>query len=90
MHLTVTEVDGSIRILGEYEAGIAKITYYWNEEEKVEELGHERSKIEKLIDMPQGNNTLTIEMVGTDGERKNFKETFRRKHNLNISCRRRI
>ena len=64
-----------IKIKIESKVGIAKVIYYWNEEERYEE-DRSGNTYEKMIDIPEGENTLHVEVIDTKGQEKQTSETF--------------
>ena len=68
----------SVTIIAESEIGISKIIYKWNEEqEEIKELNG-RTKQEEIIEIPYGENKLTVKIIDQNGKEKETTETFYR------------
>jgi len=67
--LLIEQVGEQVKISASYAAGIEKIVYYWNENEKTEIVENGKTKVQKGIDIPAGENTLVVQIIGVDGNK---------------------
>lgn len=72
LEISAVPQDDFAKITAYSNIGIQKIIYYWNENDKIEVLGNGTTNFEKLIDIPQGENNLFVQVIDIEG---NVKET---------------
>lgn len=73
--LTQTE-DEDLAINVESPIGISSITYNWNNEEPQTMEVEGKNNIEKIIDIPIGENTIFISVIDINGEETQKQENF--------------
>lgn len=73
--VSIEEVEGNAKISAYCKKGIAKVTYYWNEEEKIE-IPSTGENVEKLVELPRGENTLTVIVVDSEGNETPYTKSF--------------
>lgn len=76
--LELEEVEENVRIVAESEAGIAKIIYTWNEEDVTEIPGNGGQNYEKMLDIPEGENTLNVKLIDVNGQKTEKTMNFSR------------
>lgn len=73
--VSIEEIEGNAKISAFCKKGISKVTYYWNEEEKTE-IPTTGENVEKLVELPKGENTLTVLLIDTDGNETTYTKSF--------------
>lgn len=76
--LELEEAEENVRIVAESEAGIAKIIYTWNEEDVTEIPGNGGQNYEKMLDIPEGENTLNVKLIDVNGQKTEKTMNFSR------------
>ncbi len=79
--ISIEEIDGvedSVTVKVTSSAGISTITYTWNDEESEEIQMNGRTSNEEQIEVPEGENTLTIKVVDVNGLETETSKTFSR------------
>lgn len=66
--VSLEEMDGQVKIIAEAEAGINQITYKWNDEEEQQIDMNGRTTHEEALDIPEGQNTLTVKVIDQNGK----------------------
>ena len=73
--VSIEEIEGNAKISAFCKKGISKVTYYWNEEDKTE-IPTTGENVEKLIELPRGENTITVLVVDSDGNETTYTKSF--------------
>ncbi len=73
--VTIEQIEDNAKISAFYKKGISKVIYYWNEDEKTE-IPSTGENIEKLVELPRGDNTLTVVLVDQDGNENTYTQDF--------------
>lgn len=68
--------EDKVLIQVKHDKTIDKILYNWNNGEEKTILGIQRSNIEEIIDMPMGENVLSIRVIDIAGEQTNYTQTY--------------
>ena len=77
--LSLEKTDKTVTIITESKIGINKIIYTWNEEEPEEIVLDGKSKrYEKMLNIPNGENTLNVKVIDQSGQENETNETFQR------------
>ena len=63
---------------------IDQLTYYWNNETPTVKDGKNRTYMEETIDIPKGENTLTVKLKDTRGQVVEQSKTYLLESNINI------
>lgn len=66
--ITLEEFDDNAKIVAKAEAGINKVIYYWNSEEQTEKPLNGSSEYNEAIEIPNGENTLTVKVIDQNGQ----------------------
>ncbi len=66
--LSLEETENEVKIIAKAEIGIDKIIYKWNEDEPVEKEMNGRTTNEEAMEIPEGENTLTVKVIDMNGE----------------------
>jgi len=76
--ISIEQIEDSIKISAKYEKGISGIVYTWNDGDYYEINLNGTTTIERLIDLidNEGENTLKVEVIGTDGRKNEIIKTF--------------
>lgn len=72
----VNREDNSINIQVTHDKEIDKIVYRWNEEQDVTIEGNNRTQITETIELPIGNNTLTIRVIDINGKETTYEKEY--------------
>lgn len=72
----VNREDNSINIQVTHDKEIDKIIYRWNEEQDVTIEGNNRTQITETIELPIGNNTLTIRVIDINGKETTYEKEY--------------
>lgn len=65
--VTAEQLDNSVSVLVEYDKGISKVSYYWNNGDREEEVLDGNTFYEKLVDIPSGTSILNIDVEDMEG-----------------------
>ena len=81
----IEQMEESIKISAKYDIGIESIIYTWNNENPYEIKQNGKTSIEKLIELidNEGENILTVEVVGVNGQTNKTTATFNVEKNKN-------
>lgn len=63
---------------------IDQLTYYWNNETPTVKNGNNRTYMEETIDIPKGENTLTVKLKDARGQVVEQSKTYLLESNINI------
>ncbi len=82
-NIMAEEAEGKVQIVVSHEKNINQLIYSWNgqKENKVQGDGN---KLEKIIDLPAGNNNLLITVIDEDGVESTFSKTFESESGVDI------
>lgn len=72
----IKEVDDMAEIKITHDKAIDKIIYSWNSEEETTLQGKGRTEITETIDLPVGNNVLSIKIVDIEKRESTYTKTF--------------
>lgn len=68
--------DDSIRIYITHDKPIDKVVYSWNSGDDIIILGRNRTSIEELIDIPEGENVLNLRVIDNIGIEATYTNTY--------------
>jgi len=74
--LESNEDSEEVIIIAKSEVGISKIVYTWNDDEVVEKELNGRTEQKETVKIPEGENTLKVEIFDLNGQTKQISETF--------------
>lgn len=66
--VTLEQLENEVAITAKAEAGINKVIYYWNSEEQTEKPLNGSSEYNEAIEIPNGENTLTVKAIDQNGQ----------------------
>lgn len=72
------EDDGKLFLTVTHEKGISRVVYHWNEEADITIQGNNQTRIEEEIEMPVGENTLTIKIY----DKKNKETVYQQEYQI--------
>lgn len=72
----IKEVDDMAEIKITHDKAIDKIIYSWNSEEETTLQGKGRTEITETIDLPVGNNVLSIKIIDIEKRESTYTKTF--------------
>lgn len=74
--VNIVQEEEKIKIEIEHDKSIATIKYNWNDGNSVEIQGAGRTKLEEKIDLPEGDNTLNLEVLDINGVSTKFTKKY--------------
>ncbi len=74
--VSLEQIENEVKVVAEAEAGINKIVYVWNEDEPKEVEMNGRITHEEALEIPEGQNTLTVKVVDQNGKEIETSEEF--------------
>lgn len=74
--VNIVQEDEKIKIQIDHDKSIANIKYNWNNAESIEIQGAGRTKLEEKIDLPEGDNTLNVEVKDINGVSTKFTKKY--------------
>ena len=80
----VTREENSVNIVITHDKGIDKIIYHWNDEEEEVILGNNQNNITESIELPIGNNKLTIRVIDINGKETIYEKEYLVESDLKI------
>lgn len=72
----VNREDNSISIVVSHDKGIDRIIYRWNDEEDEIIEGNGRTNITETMELPIGNNKLTIRVIDINGKETTYEKEY--------------
>lgn len=66
--IVLEQLDEKATITVKSEAGISKVTYYWDENEQTEKSLSGSSEYSESIEIPKGENILTVKVLDKNGQ----------------------
>lgn len=66
--IVLEQLDEEATITVKSEAGISQITYYWDDNEQTEKSLNGSSEYSEAIEIPKGENILTVKVVDRNGQ----------------------
>lgn len=66
--VTLEQLESEVAITAKAEAGINKVIYSWNSEEQTEKPLNGSSEYNEAIEIPNGENTLTVKVIDQNGQ----------------------
>lgn len=67
-----------------HDKAISKVEYSWNGEDQKSINGDERKYIEKIIDIPTGENVFKVKAIDVDGQDVEYSKTYTLEGNIKI------
>ena len=64
----------TLRVL--HDKALAKVTYSWNNEEEIEVQTNNSKQVEQVIDVPTGDNILSIYAQDANGQETNYQRAY--------------
>lgn len=74
--VSLEQSDNQVKILAKAEAGINKIIYTWNDEEPIEIEMNARTSHEEALEIPEGQNILTVTVIDENDEEIETQKEF--------------
>lgn len=66
--VTLEQLEDEVVVTAKAEAGINKVTYFWNSENQTEKPLNGSSEYNEAIEIPNGENTLTVKVIDQNGQ----------------------
>lgn len=66
--IVLEQLDEKATITVKSEAGLSKITYYWNDNEQIEKSLNGSSEYSEAIEIPKGENVLTVKAIDRNSQ----------------------
>lgn len=79
----VSETEVKLQVT--HNKNLEKVTYQWNNEEPVELNAKGKRSIEQTIEIPTGENVLTVYAVDENGQEISYPRTYTREGDININ-----
>lgn len=76
--------DEAIKLEITHDKVLEKVTYKWNNEEPTEIATNGSKKVEQDIEIPTGENTLTVYAIDVNGQETSYPMTYTREGNITI------
>ncbi len=75
--VTIKKIENGCSIYAEYDEGLQKITYRWNDGDSMEKNMYGATKFERTIEIPEGDsNIFYFEAIGSDGSVNTVEKIF--------------
>lgn len=74
--IMLEQLDSTVAISAKAEGGINKIIYYWDEENQNEKLLNGTTEYSEAIEIPNGENTLTVKVIDQNGQTVEASESY--------------
>lgn len=82
-NITAEEIDNTVKIEVSHDKPIIQLAYSWNGK-KENKIQGEGNTLEKIIDLPAGNNTLLIKVTDEDNVETTFEKSFESENGVDI------
>lgn len=77
-----SETEITIRII--HDKALSKVTYKWNNEEEIQIQTNGRKDVEQTIEIPTGDNTLTIYAQDINGQETSYQKAYSLEGDISI------